>query len=125
GPDAALEDELVADCFEELAKEDARVLRAFRGESGLATFVSVVASRRAFRVLRDRLRHGKAVDRKAEHDQLAPRPGETDPAEHVETTERASIIVEAIAELAPSDKLLLTLYYLDNRSYKEIADATG
>jgi RNA polymerase sigma-70 factor, ECF subfamily len=125
GPDAALEDELVADCFEELAKEDAKVLRSFRGESGLATFVSVVASRRAFRVLRDRLRHGKAVDRKAEHDQLAPRPGEVDPAEHVETTERASIIVEAIAELAPADKLLLTLYYLDNRSYKEIAEATG
>lgn len=125
GPDAALEDELVADCFEELAKEDSKVLRSFRGESGLATFVSVVASRRAFRVLRDRLRHGKAVDRKAEHDAVAPRAGEVDPAEHVETTERASIIVEAIAELAPADKLLLTLYYLDNRSYKEIAEATG
>jgi RNA polymerase sigma-70 factor (ECF subfamily) len=125
GPDAALEDEVVADCFEELAKEDARVLRSFRGDSGLATFVSVVASRRAFRVLRDRLRHGKAVDRKAEQDLHAPRGGEVDPADQVETTERASIIVEAIAELSPADKLLLTLYYLDHRSYKEIAEATG
>lgn len=125
GPDAALEDEIVADCFEELAKENARVLGSFRGESALATFISVVASRRAFRVLRDRLRHGKAVGRKAEHDKVAPRAGEVDPAEQVETTERASIIVEAIAELAPADKLLLTLYYLDQRSYKEIAEATG
>ena len=125
GPDAALEDELIADCFEELAKEDAKVLRSFRGDSGLATFISVVATRRAYRVLRDRLRHGKAVDRKAEHDQRAPRTSEPDPAEHVEATERASIIVEAIAELAPGDKLLLTLYYLDHRSYKEIAEATG
>lgn len=125
GPDAALEDELVADCFEELAKDEARVLRSFRGDSGLATFISVVATRRAFRALRDRLRHGKAIDRKAEHDEHAPRAGEVDPADQVEITERATIIVEAIAELAPADKLLLTLYYLDNRSYKEIADATG
>ena len=66
-----------------------------------------------------------AVRRLLERVGLGPRPGEVDPAEHVETTERASIIVEAIAELAPQDKLLLTLYYLDNRSYKEIAEATG
>jgi RNA polymerase sigma-70 factor (ECF subfamily) len=125
GADAALEDELVADCFEELAKEDAKVLRSFRGDSALGTFVSVVATRRAYRVLRDRLRHGRAVDRKAERDQRAPRAGEVDPADHVEASERASIIVEAISELAPSDKLLLTLYYLDHKSYKEIADATG
>jgi RNA polymerase sigma-70 factor (ECF subfamily) len=125
GSDAALEDELVADCFEELAREDSKVLRSFRGESGLATFISVIATRRAFRVLRDRLRHGKAVDRKGEQDRHAPKGGEIDPAENVDASERASIIVEAISELASADKLLLTLYYLDNRSYKEIAAATG
>ncbi len=125
GSDAALEDELVADCFEELAKDGAHVLRSFRGDSALATFISVVATRRAYRTLRNRLRHDKAVDRKADHDMRSPRRGESDPAAHVEASERASIIVEAIAELAPTDKLLLTLYYLDNRSYKEIADATG
>jgi RNA polymerase sigma-70 factor (ECF subfamily) len=125
GSDAALEDELVADCFEELARRDSHVLRSFRGESGLATFISVVATRRAFRVLRDRMRHGKAVDRKGERDRTAPRGGEVDPAENVDNTERAGIILEAIAELSPTDKLLLTLYYLDNRSYKDIATATG
>jgi RNA polymerase sigma-70 factor (ECF subfamily) len=125
GPDAALEDELVADAFEELAKDGAHVLRSFRGDSGLATFISVVATRRAYRTLRNRLRHEKAVDRKLDHDQRSPRQGEPDPADHVEASERASIIVEAIAELGPTDKLLLTLYYLDNRSYKEIAEATG
>ncbi len=125
GRDAALEDELVADAFEELAKEDSHVLRSFRGESSLATFLSVVGTRRAYRVLRDRLRHGKAVDRKADHDQQSPRQGEPDPAEQIATNERAAIIVEAIAELSPGDKLLLTLYYLDQKSYKEIAQVTG
>ena len=125
GPDPALEEELLADSFEILAADGAAVLRSFRGESSLATFISVVATRRAFRVLRDRLRHGKAVDRKAEHDKRAPRPGEPDPSENAEAGERSRVIVEAIAELAPSDKLLLTIFYLDGRSYKEIAAVTG
>ncbi len=125
GADPALEDELLADTFEVLAQDDARVLRSFRGESSLATFVSVLATRRTFRVLRDRLRHGKAVDRKGEQERRAPRAGEADPADLVEHGERADVIVEAIAELAPADKLLLTLYYLDGRSYKEIAAVTG
>lgn len=125
GHDPALEDEVLADAFEELARDGAHVLASFRGESSLATFISVVAGRRAFRALRDRLRHGKAVDRKGEQDRAAPRPGEPDPAEQVLAGERASLIVEAIAELGPQDQLLLTLYYLDQRSYKEIAAATG
>jgi RNA polymerase sigma-70 factor (ECF subfamily) len=124
GPDPALEDELLADTFEALAAEDARVLRSFRGESSLATFVSVVATRRAFRVLRDRYRHGKAVDRKGEQEKRSPRMGEPDPAEAAAKDERADVIVEAISGLAPTDKLLLTLYYLDGRSYKEIAAVT-
>ncbi len=125
GSDPALEDELLADCFEILAANGAAVLRSFRGESSLATFISVVATRRAFRVLRDRLRHGKAVDRKAEHDKRSPRPGEPDPADNATAAERNKVIVEAISELAPSDKLLLTIFYLDGRSYKEIAAVTG
>ena len=125
GPDGALEEELLADTFEALAADDARVLRSFRGESALATFVSVVATRRAFRVLRDRLRHGKAVDRKTEQEKRSPRSGEADPADLVANDERADVIVEAIQELAAADKLLLTLYYLDGRSYKEIAGVTG
>ncbi|MBI3722478.1 sigma-70 family RNA polymerase sigma factor [bacterium] len=125
GSDPALEEELLADSFEILAAEGGATLRSFRGESGLATFISVVATRRAFRVLRDRLRHGKAVDRKGEQEKRAPRTGEPDPAQNVQAAERASLMVETIAELSGSDKLLLTLFYLDGRSYKDIAAVTG
>jgi RNA polymerase sigma factor (sigma-70 family) len=125
GPDPALEDELLADAFEALAADDCRVLRSFRSESSLSTFLSVVAARRAFRVLRDRLRHGKAVDRKGEHDRRQNRTGERDPLEHAEERERKGVIVEAMGELSPGDRVLLTLYYLDGRSYKEIALVTG
>lgn len=125
GHDAALEEEVLADTFEALAADEARVLRSFRGESSLATFVSVVATRRAFRVLRDRFRHGKAVDRKAEAEKRSPRQGEADPALLVMADDRADVLVEALAGLAAGDKLLLTLYYLDGRSYKEIAAVTG
>lgn len=124
GSDGALEDELLADTFEALAADDAHVLRSFRGESSLATFLSVVATRRVFRVLRDRFRHERAIDRKADQDKRAPRTGE-DPADLAAKDDRADVLVEAIAGLAPGDKLLLTLYYLDGRSYKEIAAVTG
>jgi RNA polymerase sigma-70 factor (ECF subfamily) len=123
--DAALEDELAADVFALLAKNDARVLRSYRGEAGLATFLSVIAARHVFRAMRDRGRYAKALTGRAEAEPERTRLEAAPELERAGNEERAATIRSAILELEGTDRLLLTHYYLDGRTYKEIAEVMG
>lgn len=125
GKDPALEDELVANVFALLARNESRVLRSYRGESGLATFLSVIAARHVFRSMRDRTRYGEVLAKKAEKDPERARPVVQPELDNAGNEERLGLMRGAIGELGPTDRLLLSHYYLDGRTYKEIAEIMG
>jgi RNA polymerase sigma-70 factor (ECF subfamily) len=122
--DPALEEEIAHDALAALVEDDARLLKGFRGDAALTTFVAAIASRKTLRALRDRRRGAAAMERRAESLRREP-PADADPADAIEVEELGHYFRDTLSELSPSDRLLLTLFYLDGRSYKEIAAATG
>jgi len=93
----------------ELFQDDGRALRAYRGESALTTWLTVVAYRIATRefVRQVRLREVEAAKPVAS------------PAE------RDADVLEYLERLPEMDRRALVMFHVDDRSYKEIADQLG
>jgi RNA polymerase sigma-70 factor (ECF subfamily) len=125
--DAALEEELVGDAFAELMADGARALRSFRGESKLGTFLSVIAGRVAGRALERQRAEARARRVLAERQWRASggATGSDEAAAPAEARERADAVRAALEEIHARDRLLLTLFHTDGRSYKEIAAVFG
>jgi RNA polymerase sigma-70 factor (ECF subfamily) len=124
--DTALEEELVGDAFAEFAADGARALRSFRGESKLGTFLALIAGRVAGRTLRRRRAETRARRTLAERQRRTGGATESDEAAApAEARERAEAVKGALEEINARDKLLLSLFHADGRSYKEIAAVLG
>jgi RNA polymerase sigma-70 factor (ECF subfamily) len=120
--DLALAEEVAQDALAALAEDAGRLLKVYDGRTPVASFVAAIAGRRALHALRSRSRHSAAIER-ARADESEREEGE--PTEGLEREETSEAFARGLAELAPSDRLLLTLYYLDERSYAEIGAVTG
>lgn len=101
-----------------LFENDRRALRSWRGEARLTTWVSVVAARLC---VARRSEAGPPTAPEEEAKDL-PAPEAEDP---VVAGERLRAVRSAVAELAPRDRLLLALRYVDERSPREIAATLG
>lgn len=125
--DAALEEELTGDAFAEFAADSARALRSFRGESKLGTFLALIAGRVAGRTLRRRRAETRARRALAERQQHSGggATGSDEAAAPAEARERAEAVTSALMEINARDRLLLSLFHADGRSYKEIAAVLG
>jgi RNA polymerase sigma-70 factor (ECF subfamily) len=121
--DLALAEEVAQDSLAALAQDGGRLLRVYDGRTPVASFLAAIAGRRALHALRSRSRHSAAIER-ARIEEAGERE-EDEPTEGLEREETSEAFARGLAELAPSDRLLLTLYYLDERSYAEIAAVTG
>ncbi len=88
----------------------------FRGESSIGTFIYTVTSRRIV----DYIRHKSKVLKHAPEPQPFPAPHE-----HVESKERAEVIVSAIKKLKPKYREVLYLYYYRDLSREEVAKKLG
>jgi len=95
--------------FIELFQHDGRALRAYRGESALTTWLTVVAYRIATREFVRQIRHREVEAAKP----VAP------PAE------RDADVLEYLERLPEMDRRALVMFHVDDRSYKEIADQLG
>jgi RNA polymerase sigma factor (sigma-70 family) len=122
--DRGLEEELVGDTFATVSADSARALRAFEGKASLGTFLSVIAARVVGRAVRRRGIEAKA--RRVLGDRVA-RAGEAgeEASAQAERNERSAVVAAGMAELRPRDRLLLSLFYDQGRSYKEIAAIVG
>ena len=92
--------------FMELFQQDGRALRAYRGESALTTWLTVVAYRIATREFVRRVRA-----REVEAAKPAP-----------SWVERDAEVLEFLERLPELDRRALVMFHVDDRSYKEIAD---
>lgn len=114
---AAEREDLVADVFLAFLADDMAVLRRYRGESSLATYLSVVARRVAVRKLLKRPRFAR-LDDVAER---LPSP-EADPPRAIGEIEE---LEHLLAQLDEAERRVVQLYHLEGKNYQEIGREVG
>ena len=105
-----------------------RALPRFRGDSKFSSWLYRIATNRALTHLKKRKRRAQTVDIDAgPHIEAAAIEGT-----HVESPEKFVLddefrrgVREAVKELPSKYRVVVTLFYLEERSYKEVAETLG
>ena len=114
-------DDLCAEVFLAIIKGDFALLRNFRGESSLATYLTVVARRIVVR----ELLHRKSIAR------LAPAgaenaEGAADPqTSHEQRVSDEDEVQRLLGSLQGTEAQVVRLFHLEGKSYQEISTAVG
>lgn len=112
-------EDLCADVFLAILRDDRDVLRRFRGQSSLATYLTVVARRV---VVRSLLKHRVAA-------RLAPATLPADVSDSDQEMQRRLAdrdeLERLIEALDGEEAEAVRMYHLDGRSYQEIGSAVG
>ncbi len=111
-------DDLCAEVFLAIVRDDFAVLRRFRGQSSLATYLAVVSRRVVVRHLIDHKAPARLQD-------MAEVQGNGS-SDNVEALLTDRDEVERLLErLEPQDAEAVRMYHLEGKSYAEIAAALG
>jgi len=111
-------DDLCADIFVAIVQDDFAVLRHFRGQSSLATYLTVVSRRVCVReMIRRKMGLGHSSSSADGH--AAPH------ADHVERISNREEVERLLGKLAIPEAEVVRLYHLEGKTYREISAATG
>lgn len=118
---AELRDDMVAEILMTLVDDDFAILRRFKGESSLGTYLVVVARRIAARRLTKLSR--------IPHTTLSPQAAEalagSAPASDAEAVESEEEVVELLAKLPSDEATAIRMFHLEHRSYDDIGIHIG
>ena len=117
-------DEIAAGVFLALLKGDRRLLRRYRAEFRVSTYLGVICRTEVSRHLRGAGRRTVLLGDDLDGRGIAD-PGASTPLALLLQQERDAAVLSlraALDELAPRDRLILTLKYLDGLDYGRIAD---
>jgi RNA polymerase sigma-70 factor, ECF subfamily len=109
-------EDLVAEVFLTLVDNDLAVLRHFRGESSLATYLTVVARRIVVRTLVAAPNPTSSLS-----DGEVPHNGAS-PEERLEDREEVAQLLEI---LSGTEADVVRMYHMEGKTYGEISQATG
>lgn len=112
-------EDLSAQVFLAIVKDDLALLRNFRGDSSLATYLTVVARR----VVVSELLKQKSPSRLDDHEgepAMAMAGGEME--QRVSDREQ---VERLLAELDGAEAKVVRMYHLEGKSYQEISSAVG
>ena len=118
-------EDLCAEVFLAIIKDDFRVLRHFRAQSSLATYLTVIARRV---VVRELLHRQKSAAR------LVPEGSDHSGGEHLavgadsQVEQRVSDrdqVERLLGELEASEAQVVRMYHLEGKSYQEISSQVG
>jgi len=119
---AADVDDLCAEVFLNIIKDDFAILRRFRGQSSLATYLTVVARRIAVKEIIQRKTtarlRGGATQRTAED----PPDSRSQPEQRLGNREEVHRLLEG---LQATEAQVVKMYHLEGKSYHEISLAVG
>lgn len=115
-------DDLCAEVFLALLDRDFAVLRAFRGESSLATYLTVVARRVIVREMARR-RMAEAMGHVSAHQTTFDLAG-TDPRD-VQRVDNNEEVQKMLAGLPDMEAKIVQQYHIEGRSYREISAGLG
>ena len=115
-------DDLCSEVFLNFIKDDFAVLRHFRGQSSLATYLTVVARRIVVR----RLSQQKAINQNggnASVESVAPHgDGATSVEQRVSDREEVQRLLEG---LTATEARIVEMYHLEGSTYHDISSAVG
>ena len=115
-------DDLCAEVFLMIIKQDFNLLRNFRGQSSLATYLTVVARRVVVRELLTRRSTGRLMEHPAEQ------PAQSIPDPHSDMEQRLSDQEEVerlLGGLQGTEALVVRMFHLEGKTYQEISSAVG
>ena len=119
---AADRDDLCAEVFLAIVKNDFAILRNFRGKSSLATYLTVVARRIVVKELLSRMTSARLGEGSSAH----PPQGIPDP--HASVEERLGDQEEVqrlLGGLQGTEAQVVRMYHLEGKSYHEISLVVG
>jgi RNA polymerase sigma-70 factor, ECF subfamily len=115
------EEDLASEFFLTVIRDNYAILRRFRGESSLATYLTVVARRV---VVRELLRHGKASPPVAGATTYDSFPDPSSGAAEQRISDREEL-EQLMRGLSGPEADVVRLYHLEGMSYREISSAIG
>lgn len=125
-------EDLVAEVFVVLLQDDFRVLRQFRGDSSLATYLTVVARRVVLRQLARQQTSAttlEAVRQSVRGHQGPTRSGSHPGPSELRGSEQRIVdrdeLERMMARLNGAEAEVVRLYHLEGKSYREISDRIG
>ncbi|MBI85681.1 MAG: RNA polymerase subunit sigma-70 [Planctomycetaceae bacterium] len=113
-------DDLAADVFLAIVQNDLAVLRRFRRQSSLATYLTVVSRRIVVKELLRR-KAPSSLGMLAEQS-LPDRVTDSVPEQRLSDREEVARLLEG---LNASEERIVRKYHLEGKSYREISDETG
>ena len=111
-------DDLCAEVFLEIVRRDFALLRNFRGQSSLATYLTVVARRIVVKELLSRKSASPLGNGPAQH-LPDPHPG---PEQRLGDREEVARLLEALPE---TEAQVVRMYHLEGKTYQQISSALG
>lgn len=122
--DAATRDDLVADVFLALVADHFAVLRRFRRNCSLATYLTVIARRVIVRRLITMRRGNAAGVDVARHStqSTVAQPTAAQPTPRIENQEE---VKKLLHRLDPQEANVVRMYHLEGKSYEEIGQVVG
>ncbi len=110
-------EDLTGEVFLSLVKDDFAILRRFRGESSLATYLTVVARRVVVHQLMARkttaLLDDNAAHQESQEDRVLDRISNREEVDRL------------LARLGGTEAAVVRLYHLEGKSYQEISSVVG
>jgi RNA polymerase sigma-70 factor, ECF subfamily len=119
---AADRDDLCAEVFLAIVKNDHALLRNFRGRSSLATYLTVVARRIVVRELLSRVPAAQLVEGSSPHSAQAIADPHTSAEQRFDDQEE---VERLLAGLQGTEAQVVRMYHLEGKSYHEISLAVG
>ncbi|WP_145240728.1 RNA polymerase sigma factor [Urbifossiella limnaea] len=114
-------EDIAAEVMLKLVANDFRVLREFRGESSLATYLTVIARRICVKELARRQQVLSAINR---GESRLPEPEADDAPAAAKGVERLEEVDALLRRLKGREREIVRLYYLEGRTYEEISTDT-
>ncbi len=111
-------DDLCAEVFLEIVRRDFALLRNFRGQSSLATYLTVVARRIVVKELLSQKSASRLGNGPAQH-VPDPHPG---PEQRLGNREEVARLLEALPE---TEAQVVRMYHLEDKTYQQISSELG
>lgn len=122
--DAATRDDLVADVFLVLVADHFAVLRRFRRNCSLATYLTVIARRVIVRRL-IMMRRGNAANLGAASPSAHSTAAQSTAAQPTARIENQEEVKKLLYRLDPQEANVVRMYHLEGKSYEEIGQVVG
>jgi RNA polymerase sigma-70 factor, ECF subfamily len=115
-------EDLAADVFLAIIKDNFAVLRNFRGEASLATYLTVVTRRVAVAQLNKRKSTANLSTGASDAALQAAGSGEAEPELRISDRDEIARLLE---ELEGTEAVMVRMYHLEGKSYQEISSLVG